>query len=37
MRKILLLLLLALSSPLLAQQNAHYTQYIFNGLVINPA
>lgn len=37
MRKILLLFLLALSSPLLAQQNAHYTQYVFNGLVINPA
>lgn len=37
MRKLLLLFLLACSSPVLAQQNAHYTQYIFNGLVINPA
>jgi type IX secretion system PorP/SprF family membrane protein len=37
MRKILLLFLLMASSPLLAQQTAHYTQYIFNGLVINPA
>ena len=37
MRKLLLLFLLACSSPLMAQQNAHYTQYIFNGLVINPA
>jgi type IX secretion system PorP/SprF family membrane protein len=37
MRKILLLFLLTVSSQLLAQQNAQYTQYIFNGLVINPA
>jgi type IX secretion system PorP/SprF family membrane protein len=37
MRKIILLILLAASSQVLAQQNAHYTQYIFNGLVINPA
>jgi type IX secretion system PorP/SprF family membrane protein len=37
MRKLILLLLLACSGPVLAQQNAHYTQYIFNGLVINPA
>jgi type IX secretion system PorP/SprF family membrane protein len=37
MRKILLLLLLMASGPLMAQQNAHYTQYIFNGLAINPA
>lgn len=37
MRKILLLFLLMVSSPLLAQQTAQYTQYIFNGLVINPA
>ena len=25
------------SSKAIAQQNAHYTQYIFNGLIINPA
>jgi type IX secretion system PorP/SprF family membrane protein len=37
MRRILLLFLLMASSQLRAQQNAHYTQYIFNGLVINPA
>jgi type IX secretion system PorP/SprF family membrane protein len=37
MRKILLLFLLMASSQLMAQQNAQYTQYIFNGLVINPA
>jgi type IX secretion system PorP/SprF family membrane protein len=37
MRKILLLFLLAATGPVMAQQNAHYTQYIFNGLVINPA
>lgn len=32
-----MLLLLVFSSPLLAQQSALYTQYIFNGLGINPA
>jgi type IX secretion system PorP/SprF family membrane protein len=37
MRKILLLFLLTASHWTMAQQNAHYTQYIFNGLVINPA
>ena len=25
------------SQPILAQQDPHYTQYLFNGLVINPA
>jgi len=38
MKKILLLgLFIWATSQAMAQQNAHYTQYIFNGLIINPA
>jgi type IX secretion system PorP/SprF family membrane protein len=37
MKKYLLLLLIALNGSAMAQQSAQYTQYAFNGLVINPA
>lgn len=37
MKRILLVAALLISIKSLGQQSAHYTQYIFNGLVINPA
>lgn len=38
MRRYLILLLVAMSTlPVLAQQTAQYSQYMFNGLYINPA
>jgi len=37
MRRILLLGLVLWSTQTWAQQSAHYTQYVFNGLIINPA